>query len=61
MRYDPSGGIAVDATLRTSNPNIFAVGDVTGEYLLVHVAIYQGEVAARNACQDGTESKPTTR
>ena len=38
------------AALRTSNPNIYAVGDVTGEYMLVHVAIYQGEVAARNAC-----------
>lgn len=44
------GAIAVDDGLRTSNPNIFAVGDVTGKYLLVHVAIYQGEVAARNAC-----------
>jgi pyruvate/2-oxoglutarate dehydrogenase complex dihydrolipoamide dehydrogenase (E3) component len=48
-------GIGVDVTLRTSNPNIFAVGDVTGEYMLVHVAIYQGEVAARNACLDGRE------
>ncbi len=35
--------------LRTSNPSIFAVGDVTGMYPLVHVAIYQGELAARNA------------
>jgi len=42
-------GIDVDLTLRTSNPNIFAIGDVTGDYPLVHVAIYQGEVAARNA------------
>ena len=50
-----SGGIAVDETMRTSNPNIFAVGDVTGEYMLVHVAIYQGEVAARNSCLDGSE------
>ena len=47
--------IGVDATLRTSNRDIFAVGDVTGEYMLVHVAIYQGEVAARNACLDGEE------
>jgi pyruvate/2-oxoglutarate dehydrogenase complex dihydrolipoamide dehydrogenase (E3) component len=47
--YDPRDGIGVDATLRTSRPNIFAVGDVTGEYPLVHVAIYQGEIAARNA------------
>ena len=55
VAYDPAGGIAVDSTLRTSNPNIFAVGDVTGEYMLVHVAIYQGEVASRNACQDASE------
>jgi pyruvate/2-oxoglutarate dehydrogenase complex dihydrolipoamide dehydrogenase (E3) component len=55
VTYDPTSGIAVDATMRTSNPNIFAVGDVTGEYMLVHVAIYQGEVAARNLCLDGFE------
>jgi pyruvate/2-oxoglutarate dehydrogenase complex dihydrolipoamide dehydrogenase (E3) component len=42
-------GIEVDQTMRTSNRNIFAVGDVTGQFLLVHVAIQQGEVAARNA------------
>ncbi len=55
IEYDPAGGIVVDETMRTSNPNVFAVGDVTGEYMLVHVAIYQGEVAARNACLDGVE------
>lgn len=49
------GRIAVDETMRTSNPSIFAVGDVTGEYMLVHVAIYQGEVAARNACRGAYE------
>jgi pyruvate/2-oxoglutarate dehydrogenase complex dihydrolipoamide dehydrogenase (E3) component len=47
--YDADRGVVVDATLRTSRPNIFAIGDVTGDYPLVHVAIYQGEVAARNA------------
>jgi pyruvate/2-oxoglutarate dehydrogenase complex dihydrolipoamide dehydrogenase (E3) component len=50
VAYDAKTGIAVDSTLRTSNPCIFAVGDVTGQYALVHVAIYQGEVAGRNAC-----------
>lgn len=55
VEYTQRGGIAVDATLRTSNPKIFAVGDVTGEYMLVHVAIYQGEIAARNACQDARQ------
>jgi pyruvate/2-oxoglutarate dehydrogenase complex dihydrolipoamide dehydrogenase (E3) component len=55
VEYDAAGGIAVDATMRTSNPKVYAVGDVTGEYMLVHVAIYQGEVAARNACLNGQE------
>jgi pyruvate/2-oxoglutarate dehydrogenase complex dihydrolipoamide dehydrogenase (E3) component len=49
VRYHPVTGIEVTPSLRTSAPNIFAVGDVTGEYPLVHVAIYQGELAARNA------------
>jgi len=51
----PKTGITIDDTMRTSNENIFAVGDVTGEYALVHVAIYQGEIAARNAFKDGCE------
>jgi pyruvate/2-oxoglutarate dehydrogenase complex dihydrolipoamide dehydrogenase (E3) component len=50
------GGIAVDGHMRTSSPNVYAVGDVTGEYMLVHVAIYQGEVAARNACLGDRET-----
>lgn len=56
VAYEAFAGITVDQTLRTSNPNIFAVGDVTGEYMLVHVAIYQGEVAARNACLHANET-----
>ncbi|MBV9646668.1 MAG: dihydrolipoyl dehydrogenase [Candidatus Eremiobacteraeota bacterium] len=56
VRYHPIEGIEVDATLRTSNPEVFAVGDVLGGYLLVHVAIAQGEIAARNAvCKTGHE------
>jgi len=42
-------GIRTGPDLRTCVPHIFAVGDVTGDYPLVHVAIYQGELAARNA------------
>jgi pyruvate/2-oxoglutarate dehydrogenase complex dihydrolipoamide dehydrogenase (E3) component len=49
-------GVPVDATMRTNVPHIFAIGDVTGEYLLVHVAIYQGEIAARNAVRDEREA-----
>jgi pyruvate/2-oxoglutarate dehydrogenase complex dihydrolipoamide dehydrogenase (E3) component len=55
VEYSHSRGIRVDRTLRTSNPHIFAVGDVTGDYQLVHVAIYQGEIAARNAISGANE------
>ncbi len=42
-------GIDVDAFLRTSNPAVFAAGDVLGRRNLVHVAAYAGRLAARNA------------
>ena len=46
-------GIATDTAMRTSNPAIFAVGDVTVSYDIVHVAIQQGEIAAHNALAAG--------
>lgn len=55
VRAHPVTGIEVDQSLRTSNPHIFAVGDVSGRFLLVHVAIYQGEIAARNAVDNAAE------
>ncbi|TAM58959.1 dihydrolipoyl dehydrogenase [bacterium] len=42
-------GVDVDRHMRTSNPDIFAAGDVAGRFQLVHVAIHEGEMAARNA------------
>ncbi len=55
VKYHEITGITVDDTLRTSNPDIFAVGDVTGAYALVHVAIQQGEIAGRNAATGARE------
>ncbi len=49
-----SRGIATDTAMRTSNPNIFAVGDVTVSFDIVHVAIQQGEIAAHNALDAGS-------
>lgn len=43
-------GIQTDDGMCTSAPGVFAVGDVTGDYLLAHVAMAQGIVAAENAC-----------
>ena len=43
------GYIAVDDTLRTEQPHIWAAGDVTGRMKLVQSATYEGRVAAENA------------
>ncbi|MDO8804721.1 MAG: dihydrolipoyl dehydrogenase [Elusimicrobiota bacterium] len=41
-------GVKADAGMRTSAPNVFAVGDVNGISLLAHSASRQGEIAAEN-------------
>src|SRR5688572_20981824 len=43
--------IAVTATMQTSALHIFAAGDVCGETEVVHIAVQQGEIAARNAAR----------
>lgn len=45
-RVDGRGPIIIDDRCRTDDPNIYAVGDVTGEPLLAHRAMRQGKVAA---------------
>ncbi|KZL89206.1 dihydrolipoyl dehydrogenase [Clostridium magnum] len=42
-------GIVVDDYLKTSIPNIYAIGDVTGKVMLAHVATHQAITAVRNA------------
>ncbi len=44
-----SGRIPVDPFMRTSVPHIYAVGDVTGQFQIVHQAIREAEIAAYNA------------
>ncbi len=46
LDVDERGFIAVDRQQRTSVPNIFAIGDITGAPLLAHRAMKQGVVAA---------------
>jgi len=43
--------IAVDATQQSAIPHIFAAGDVCGPHEIVHIAIAQGEMAARNVAR----------
>jgi pyruvate/2-oxoglutarate dehydrogenase complex dihydrolipoamide dehydrogenase (E3) component len=46
--------VRVNEFLRTSTPNVFAAGDVTGRMMLVPQAIQQGFVAATNAVRGET-------
>jgi dihydrolipoyl dehydrogenase len=45
-KVDARGFVRVDDRCRTSDPAIYAVGDVTGEPMLAHRAMRQGKVAA---------------
>ena len=49
VSLDEKGFIQVDRSLRTSDPNILAIGDVIGEPMLAHKSIRQGEIAAEVA------------
>jgi dihydrolipoamide dehydrogenase len=46
VKSDARGVIAVDETLRTTDPHLYAVGDATGEPMLAHRAMRQGKVVA---------------
>lgn len=46
VKTDSKGFIEVDEQRRTSEPTIFAVGDVAGEPMLAHKATHEGRVAA---------------
>jgi len=43
------GEIVVDEFLQTTNPNVYAAGDVIGDPMFVYVAAYAGALAAENA------------
>ncbi|HZD72539.1 MAG TPA: NAD(P)H-quinone dehydrogenase [Actinomycetota bacterium] len=45
VRVSDSAGIVVDGVSRTSVPNIYAAGDVTGKLMLASVAGMQGRIA----------------
>lgn len=47
------GAVLVDNTLRTSNRNVWAAGDVTGGLQFTHVADYMAKTVLRNALVPG--------
>jgi dihydrolipoyl dehydrogenase len=46
VQVDTRGVIAVDDRCRTTDPHLYAIGDVTGEPMLAHRAMRQGKVVA---------------
>ena len=46
VQLSDRGMLAIDKHMRTNVPNVYAVGDVTGELMLAHVATAMGVVAA---------------
>jgi len=58
IEADARGRIKVDADFRTSQPNIFAVGDVIGFPSLASVSMEQGRIAAGRAFGLSLQSNP---
>ncbi len=49
VELETDGKIKVTSTMQTTQPHILAAGDVCSENEVVHEAVRQGEIAARNA------------
>ena len=49
IRFDPRSGVEVNDKLQTSNPNVFAVGDVASRYQFTHMADFMARMVIRNA------------
>jgi dihydrolipoamide dehydrogenase len=52
---DSKGAILVNDKMETNVPGIYAIGDVTGKFMLAHVASHQGIIAACNAMGQGVK------
>ena len=54
-------GVEVDETLTTSQPHIFACGDVAGPYAFTHAADYQARIVVRNILLPWFKAKASYR
>ncbi len=49
VMVDPAGGLVIDDTLRTTNPRIYASGDVCSRHQFTHAADFMSRLAVQNA------------
>jgi pyruvate/2-oxoglutarate dehydrogenase complex dihydrolipoamide dehydrogenase (E3) component len=57
VKTDAKGRVRINRWQQTSQPHIYAAGDVCGPHEIVHLAVAQGELAARHAFRR-KEAKP---
>ncbi len=55
VNFDRRLGVAVNDRLQTSNPNIYAVGDVASRYQFTHMADFMARIVVRNALFRGRD------
>jgi pyruvate/2-oxoglutarate dehydrogenase complex dihydrolipoamide dehydrogenase (E3) component len=53
IEYDTKAGVRVDDRLRTTNPRVFAAGDVCSPYKFTHNSDFQARVVIQNALFSG--------
>lgn len=56
VALDARGGVKIDSYMRTSHPDIYAAGDVTGADMFVYMAAYGAKLAARNALEGDAQA-----
>ncbi len=49
VKFDPQTGVAVNDKLQTTNPNIYAAGDVCSSYKFTHAADFMARIVIGNA------------
>ncbi|HRA68537.1 MAG: dihydrolipoyl dehydrogenase [Caldilinea sp.] len=61
VKTEKRGFIEIDEVMRTSTPNLYAIGDCTGKLALAHVASAMGIVAAETIAGAATQPIPNDR
>jgi len=54
----PNGSIIANGWQQTSVPHVYAAGDCCGDHKVVHLAVRQGEIAAKHAVEGGDANAP---